>query len=123
MIAYLTGFIYFSGHFYQSASINGLDVSDMNQENAKQTLDYFYKNYVLTLETIDGDTIPINGKDISMQITLRDEFSSCFKQQRAYLWFINMFKHYDFNLGADTTWNQSQLSNIFDSMKILNKKV
>lgn len=122
LIAYLTGFIYFSGHFYQSAAINGIDVSNMNQESAKQTLDYFYKNYVLTLETIDGDQIPIDGKDISMQITLRDEFASCFKQQKAYFWFVNMFKHYDFSLGADTTWNQSALSDIFDSMKILNKK-
>lgn len=122
LIAYFTGFIYFSGHFYQSVAINGIDVSDMNQEGAKQTLDYFYKNYVLTLETIDGEEIPIQGKDISMQITLRDEFSSCFKQQKAYLWFVNMFKHYDFNIGADTAWDSSALSDIFKSMKILNKK-
>lgn len=122
LIAYFIGFIYFSGHFYKDAAINGINVSDMNKEAAKQTLDGFYQNYVLTLETIDGKELSIDGKDISMEIVLHDEFSSCFKQQKAYLWFINMFKHYDFNIGADTTWNQSLLDDVFDSMKILKEK-
>ena len=122
LIAYIAGFVYFSGHYYQDVTINGINVSGMNKEIAKQTLDAFYQNYVLTLETIDGDEIAIDGNDVSMQITLHDEFDSCFKQQKVYLWFVNMFGKYEFQVGADTVWDESALNDIFDSMKILKKK-
>ena len=122
LIAYIAGFVYFSGHYYQDVTINGINVSGMNEETARLTLDSFYQNYVLTLKTIDGDEIPIDGKEISMQINLRDEFASCFKQQKVYLWFINMFKKHEFHIGADTAWDSSALTDIFDSMKILKKK-
>ncbi len=123
IIAYFTGFIYFSGHFYQDAVINGVNVSGMNKDLAKQTLDNFYKDYVLTIETIDGNQITIDGKDISMQISLRDEFHACFKKQQAYLWFVNMFSPHEFEIGADAKWEDSALSDIFNEMKMLDKKV
>ena len=49
----------------------------MNKELAKQTLDNFYKDYVLTIETIDGNQITIDGKDISMHLT-QSTWSFCF---------------------------------------------
>ncbi|MDE6759114.1 MAG: L,D-transpeptidase family protein [Lachnospiraceae bacterium] len=123
IIVYFAGFIYFSGHFYQDAAINGVNVSGMNKDLAKQTLDNFYKDYVLTIETIDGNQITIDGKDISMQISLRDEFNACFKKQQAYLWFVNMFSPHEFEIGADAKWEDSALSDIFNEMKMLDKKV
>lgn len=123
IIAYFTGYIYFSGHFYQDVAINGVNVSGMNKELAKQTLDNFYKDYVLTIETIDGNQITIDGKDISMQISLRDEFNVCLKKQQAYLWFVNMFSPHEFEIGADAKWEDSALSDIFNEMKMLDKKV
>lgn len=122
LVAYIAGFIYFSKHFYQDVTINGINVSGMNDENAKQLLDNFYQSYTLTIETIDGEQILIDGKDISMEIMLHDEFDSCLKQQNAYLWFVNLFKHYDFTVGADTTWSQSELAEILESMEILEEK-
>lgn len=123
IIAYFAGFIYFSGHFYQDVAINGVNVSGMNKEVAKQTLDNFYKDYILTIETIDGKQVSIDGKDISMQISLRNEFNDCFKKQQAYLWFVNMFSPHEFEIGADAKWEDSLLSEIFNGMKMLDKKV
>ena len=123
IIAYFAGFIYFSGHFYQNVAINGVNVSGMNKEFAKQTLDNFYKDYILTIETIDSKQVTIDGKDISMQISLRDEFNDCFKKQHAYLWFVNMFSPHEFEIGADAKWEDSLLSDIFNEMKMLDKKV
>ncbi len=64
IVAYVSGFVYFSNHFYQHVTVNGIDVSGMNKESAKNVLDSFYNNYNLTLKTIDLDEITIEGKDI-----------------------------------------------------------
>ncbi|MGN0155275.1 MAG: L,D-transpeptidase family protein, partial [Lachnospiraceae bacterium] len=122
LVAYLAGFIYFSGHFYQDVAINGIAVSGMDKTAAKQTLDQFYTDYKLTLQTIDDKDIVIDGKDISMQISLHDDFSSCLKQQAAYIWFINMFEHHDYEVGADASWDEAALSEILEGLKILDKK-
>lgn len=122
LIAYLAGFVYFSGHFYQDVAINGVSVSGMNKENAKNTLENFYKNYKLKIILIDDSDEIIDGKDISMVIQLKDEFSDCLKNQKAYVWFVNMFKHYDFAVSADTSWDEDALEDIFSNMDSLKKK-
>lgn len=122
LIAYITGFVYFSGHFYQDVAINGINVSNMNEEAAKNTLDIFYKDYKLTLKTIDNQDVVIDGKDIAMQVSLHDDFGNCLKQQQPYIWFVNMFKHHDYEIGADTSWDEKALSDLYESMDILNEK-
>ena len=122
VIAYISGFVYFSGHFYQDAAINGIPVSGMNKAGAKSTLDNFYTNYMLTMETIDGKQVMIDGREISMQVSLHDEFSSCFQKQKPYVWFMNMWKHHDYEIGADASWDEAALTDLYDSMDILEKK-
>ncbi|MDD6072370.1 MAG: L,D-transpeptidase family protein [Clostridiales bacterium] len=122
LIAYLAGFVYFLGHFYQDVAINGVSVSGMNKETAKNTLESFYKNYKLKIILIDDSDEIIDGNDISMVIQLKDEFSDCLKNQKAYFWFVNMFKHYDFAVSADTSWDEEALEDIFSNMDSLKKK-
>ncbi|MDE6435066.1 MAG: L,D-transpeptidase family protein [Lachnospiraceae bacterium] len=121
LIVYIAGFVYFSSHFYQDVAVNGIKVSGMNKENARQVLDNFYKDYKLTLVLVDGSKEVIDGKDISAAITLKDEFSRCFKEQEAFLWFVKMFEHYDFTIGADSVYDEAALDDIYDSMDILKK--
>ncbi len=122
-VVYAGGYIYFSGHFYPDVAINGVLASNMSKEQTKQKLDDFYTNYTLTMDTIDGKQVSINGKDISMQITLRDEMDNCIRQQQPYLWFVNMFGHHDYTVGADAVWDEKALDAQYDSMKILDKKL
>lgn len=121
LVVYITGFVYFSGHFYKDVAINGINVSGMDKATAKITLDNFYKNYVLTLDTIDGKQITIDGNDIAMQITLRDDLKHAIKKQEAYLWFINMFTHHDIEMAADASWDEAALEKQFSTMSILKK--
>ncbi len=123
VIVYTVGFVYFSNYFYPDVAINGTNVSNMNKEQAKNTLDNFYKDYVLTMNTIDGKQVTIAGSDILMNITLHDEFDNCLKKQEPYLWFVNMMHHHDYTIGADATWDADSLENLFGEMKMLDKKL
>lgn len=122
LAAYFTGFWYFSSNFYPDVAINGTNVSNMDEVTAKQTLDNFYKAYVLTIHTIDNEDVKINGKDIDMVITLKEDISKCLQDQKPYLWFVEIFNHQDFQIDADATWNQEKLEAIYKEMAILNSK-
>ena len=122
LIAYIAGFVYFSGHYYSDVTINGIAVSGMNKTTARSTLDQFYTNYALTLETIDNEKVMINGKDISMKIVLHDDFKKCLQEQKPYIWFVNYFKHHEYQVSADATWDEDELQDVYKDMKILNKK-
>ncbi|MCM1157573.1 MAG: L,D-transpeptidase/peptidoglycan binding protein [Bacteroidales bacterium] len=121
-IVYIAGFIYFSNHFYQDVAINGVNVSSMDKAGAKQVLDQFYQDYILTIITIEDKEIPLKGSDISMKIVLQDKFDGCFSEQHAELWFVNMFEHHDFEIGADASWDEAALSEQFSSMSLLNQQ-
>ncbi len=122
-IVYVAGFVYFSNYFYPDVAINGTDVSNMDINTAKQTLDSFYKEYVLTLETIDGKQTTITGTDIAMNITLHDDFDECLQNQQAYLWFVNFMEHHDYTITAEATWDEKALETVYDEMKMLDKKL
>ncbi len=122
IIAYISGFIYFSGHFYQDVAINGLNVSNMNSDVAQIVLDNFYKDYKLTIEPIDSDDIVISADDIDAKITVNDSFSDIFKQQEPALWFVNMFNHHDYTVNASATWNEDKLTDIVSKLSILDEK-
>ena len=122
LIAYISGFVYFSNHFYKDVTVNGINVSNMSKETAKNTLDSFYKDYTLTLKTIDDKEIVIDGKDISAKVNLHDEFSKRFADQKPALWFVNMFHHHDYNIGADASWDDDMLEEYLDGLDILQKK-
>ena len=93
----------------------------MNAATAQSTLDQFYSNYALTLETIDNEKVMINGKDISMKIVLHDDFKKCLQEQKPYIWFVNYFKHHEYQVSADATWDEEELQDVYKDMKILNK--
>ena len=121
IIAYVAGWIYFSFNFYPEVAVNGVNVSNLNEAEAKAVLDDFYKDYALTFTTIEDKEIEIKGSDIETKIVLRDELDDCLKGQEAYLWIVNMFKAYEFKVGADATWNQGWLDEFYDSLKMLDK--
>lgn len=122
-IVYIAGFVYFSNYFYPDVAINGTNVSNMDKSTAQKTLDDFYKNYVLTLETIDGKQVAIAGTDIEMNIKLQEDLSKCLKQQEAYLWFMNLTNHHDYVVDANATWNEDALESVYKDMKMLDKKL
>lgn len=122
LVAYIAGFVYFTGHFYGDVAVNGIDVSGMDKATAEIKIDDFYKNYVLTLDTIDGKQVTINGNDIAMKIDLRDDLKHAIKKQEAYLWFVNMFSHHDIEMAAAATWDEASLTKIINNMSILDKK-
>ena len=123
VVAYVAGFVYFSNYFYPDVAINGINVSNMDVTTARKTLDDFNKQYVLTLKTIDGKQVTIAGADIEMNIQLHDEFKKCLQEQEAYLWFMNLMNHHDYTIGAETTWNTEALEDVYDDMKMLDKKL
>lgn len=117
---YIAGFVYFSGHFYQDVTLNGIDVSNMNLQTAKTKLENFYADYELTLKTIDGKEVKIDANEIDMKIKLNDNFNKCTWQQKPYLWFVYMFCHNEIHADATVQLNTAALSYKFDSMGILN---
>ncbi|MGN0438999.1 MAG: L,D-transpeptidase family protein [Lachnospiraceae bacterium] len=119
LAVYFTGFWYFSSNFYPDVAINGNNVSNMDEVTAKNTLDNFYSAYALTLHTVDNKDVTIQGKDIDMVITLKENVSRCFNEQKPYLWFVEIFNHQDFQIEADATWNQEKLDDIYKNMDIL----
>ena len=120
--AYVTGFVYFSNHFYQYVSVNGIDVSGMDSAAAKNVLDAFYKNYKLEINTINSDKYVIDGKDIDSKVTVRDSFDELFQKQEPYLWFVNYFNIHEFNIDADGVWDQAKLDDVLSGMDFLDEK-
>ncbi|MDO5156338.1 MAG: L,D-transpeptidase family protein [Eubacteriales bacterium] len=117
LIGYFVGVFYFFQHFYQAVTINGVNVSGTDKAYANQLLNDFYKNYQLNIALIDGTEEIIKAQDIAMEISLKDDLSTCIKGQNPFLWFVNYFKKFDFLMDADAKWDEQLLNSKYDSWK------
>ncbi len=122
LLIYAAGAIYYSGHFYKDATINGVDVSGMKVQEADQALEDFYEHYVLNLKTISADDIEIDGDDISIKISPAEQAESVIRKQGAARWFINAFEPHAYEVHVNTSWDQNALDGILASLDILNEK-
>lgn len=78
--------IYFSSHFYRGTTINGVDFSMKNEQDAQKYFEKQIHGYTLTVKPKEGDSEQISGSEISIKYKPSKEIKAALKKQNAFLW-------------------------------------
>lgn len=122
MVIYLGGVYYFSNNFYPNIFINDYEVSNSSLHDAQIELEDFYKNYQLSINTIDHKEIIIHSDDIGMSIVLDENFTDCIQQQKPIMWFITIFKEHHLIANTTVKFDDVVLKKRLSDLDILDEK-
>ncbi len=98
IVAYVVMGFYFSSHFLPGTVVNGVDVSLMTAEKAKNELVDAFESYKLTLNELDNKQEVIKGSDIGLTASISNEFNNMLNVPTGLSWALNIFMDNKFEM-------------------------
>ncbi len=111
VILALVGFLYYvgashhAGHFPAHTTINGIDVSGMTVQRAKNELAEQVENYVLTIHAREGKEETITAQDVELTYVDNGEVDELLNQYPSALWLFHLFGTKELTAASDTEMN------------------
>ena len=104
---------YYRTHFFEHATINGTDVSDLTAAEAKERLAASVENYTLMIKARDEKTGTISGADIRYQLVADAEIQGFLDQQNALAWLPKYFGAGDaYTMELSTSYDKALLQHV-----------
>lgn len=112
---------FFRTHFYSGTTINGIDVSYMTVEEAKQNVANAIAGYTLTIEERDGVTETLTGEDVGLAYVDDLSVDRLMMDQDADLWFLSFDDPVTAEVGISTTYDEKMATNAALRLDCLDK--
>ena len=120
---YNYGYEYYADKFFIGTSINGVDVSNMTVEQAKEAMQDHVRDYVLEIVERDNKTEEIKGADLSFEYVDDGTIETLFDEQDTELWQYHLNKTREYDIDAGFTYDKTALEkkvNALDCLKTEN---
>ncbi len=117
---YCTAGFYFSKHFLPGTTINGVDVSLMTIDQAREAVLDGTKNYRLTLIEQDFNKEVINGSDIALEQSISPSFDSLLDLSYGMSWALGILEKNDVILSEEMiehTYDDELLTGVIDELE------
>lgn len=116
IVLLFVGFLYFrglreaQGKFLQNTTINGVNVSGLNEAEAYRALmNNDQAPESIELIKLDGSKVVIQLPDIGYQDNIKSSISQYLTQQNYYTWFRNLSKNTDYSFETAFTYDKNLL--------------
>ena len=120
-VIYYGGYNYYSEHFYDDVTINGIDVGRLTAEQAVQKLDRYIGDYLLTVETSKGAKENLLGPNFEYHYQDSGEVQSLLESQDERKWVADYNKPFSFEVAEDITIDTDLLKMQFEALDMCNK--
>lgn len=121
LICYLCTASYYAEHFFPGTVLNGVAVDKMTVEEAEDKVAQEVADYILTIQTRDGEQYQIIGPDIDYVYVAGTEIGDILQEQENYKWLSNRsgIKEKDLNVAA--TFDAGKLAAAVENLGCFSK--
>ena len=120
LLAYVGVAAYFTQSFLPNTSINGVLVEGMSDQEAEQSLDAQAKHYTLKIQTLDGGTEEIGGKEVDIQPIFNGMIKTSLKEQNRILWLKSLRSNTKITLPSMVKVDEQLLKRAILNLKCMN---
>ena len=122
-VIYYGGYNYYSDHFYDNVTINGIDVGRLTADQAVQKLDRYIGDYLLTVETSKGAKENLLGPNFEYHYQDSGEVKSLLSdKQDARKWIAEYNKPQTYEVAEDITIDTDLLKMQFEALDMCNEE-
>lgn len=114
-ILYLGRSIRYQEIFLPDTTINGINVSELNIEQARDVIDSYVAQYRLIIEGRDG-TEEIHGSRINLRAEYGEKLEEILREQNPFAWGIRSLKEKNYKIEIMASYDEEKLSAAVDSL-------
>ncbi len=113
IIAYIVGMLMCSKGFLPNTYINGVDISGMTMDQAKEAVIHKGQVQGLTFVKKNGEEVTFTGEEFGSAISIEDEtpFHEA-ASQNTLLWFMNYINKAEYNVTLVNTYDEDELADM-----------
>lgn len=104
---------YYQEHFYEGTLINGIDCSDLTEEEAAELLQKEINTYVLTAHERNNKTDTITAEQIHMTYENDGSLKDLFVTQQPLLWALRIYQDKTYEVPSGFTYDEDSLDFCF----------
>ncbi|MDO4490269.1 MAG: L,D-transpeptidase family protein [Lachnospiraceae bacterium] len=108
---------YYSSHFYEGTMVNGLDFSDLTEEQGEALLQQKINEWEIKVLEREGASEIINAEQISMTYENDGSLKDLYIAQQPLLWGIRLFGDKTYDVPSGFTYDEDALRSLFDDFK------
>lgn len=116
LLMYLLISIYYNNHFYKNTVVNGVNASNMTDNQVEETINAQIKSYILTLDGRNDLTDLIYGNDINLNSVFDGSLTKLLDNQNGFAWPISIFKHQELAIDTLLEYDESLLKKHFNEL-------
>lgn len=116
LTVYFGGVIFHTKHFGTMTKINGMDVSGKSVSQVGDMLLDEAKQYVLSVK-YKTEEFQIKVGDANSTVELTQDVTSVVRKNSPFLWFVDIFKSYDYSIPYTVVCDRSELSKYMSTCK------
>ena len=117
VVVYLSGVIYFSGHFSPGTVVNGHKVAGQSESQVKTILEEDLDAHTLVLQERNDKTEQMKAEEIDMEVHPGESVKNALKDQNQFLWFFPFFRNMDIKLHPEVTYDETKLETVVERHK------
>lgn len=122
LIIYMGFSIYFMNHFCFRTTINGVDVSGVSVEKAKEEVQKAMDHYELSVVERDGSIDTIQGSDFGLQIVWGNQVEELLEAQNAFAWGMKLFTPDQLQPEVDMSYDAELLKAQVESLSCMQEE-
>ena len=116
LICYLCTASYYAKHFFPGTVLNGVAVDKMTVEEAEDKVAQEVADYILNIQTRDGDKYQIIGPDIDYVYVAGTEISDLLEEQENYKWISQRSGMKERDLNVSASFDAEKLAKVVEGL-------
>lgn len=108
---------YYTQHFYDDTKVNGIDCSDLTEDEAAVLLQNEIDKWEIEIKEREGATEHLTAKDIDMTYENDGSLRDLYVAQQPLLWGIRIFGEKTYDVPSGFVYDEEKLNNHFKNFK------
>ncbi len=108
---------YYTQHFYQGTTVNGLDCSDLTESEAAELLQASMDEWELTVYEREGVTETLDAEDIDLEYVDDGSLDQLYVVQQPLLWVYRIFTENSYDVPSEFSYDEDALRSCFESFE------
>ncbi|MGI6005892.1 MAG: peptidoglycan binding domain-containing protein [Ruminococcus sp.] len=116
LIGYLGISFYYSSHFFEGSTINGIDCGNLTVDEVKEKVIEEINSYTLKIEERDGKTETIMAPQVKLSYVDDNKVDELMDEQKQFKWPLSFSTSKSYEMAANTTFSEKAVDEVMNNM-------
>ena len=109
--------IFYQGHWFNSTTVNGIDVSNCSYNEAKTKLENAFSDYQIEIKGREQGSLRIAREEIDFKLAIEEDLNRLYDEQHDSYFLFHLFGSKEYNCGVN--YSEKKLTSLIKKSELV----